>query len=72
MKREFDAAVYRAKELHDQLAWVAWHAAIIPKMKRVPRLKDLMTPSSNARKVSSWESDYAKMSAWANRSKKVH
>jgi hypothetical protein len=53
----------RLQREHDQRAWLAWHTAGMPLMKKFPDLKDLQTPKPKKRQTP--EEMMAVMRAWS-------
>ncbi|MCV3209602.1 hypothetical protein OHD62_17310 [Mesorhizobium sp. YC-39] len=59
---------------HELAAWTAWHTAALGRLKKMPRLAELMPkrerkPSGPA-KAPDWETKFAAFSAWAASFKK--
>lgn len=58
-------AAERLRRDHDELAWAVWHAAALPRAKKMPDLKKLQSEGS-ARRVpkQDWRSQEAILSNW--------
>lgn len=76
VKREMAAAIHYEVDLKNRNAWLAWHVAVLSKIKKMPKLQDLLLEHESENKISkqpeAWEVSYAKMNVWAMTSKRKH
>lgn len=76
IKREISAAIHHQVDLKNRNAWLAWHVAVLSKVKKMPKLQDLMLDNNETKKTSRlpepWEVSYAKMNVWAMQNKRKH
>lgn len=72
VKREIDAAVASLKRKHNENAWLAWHTAVIGRVKKVPNLKELFASDIKLPVQADWKDDFANMAAWVMTSSRKH
>jgi hypothetical protein len=44
MKAHLDGAAKRIRREHDLTAWLAWHVEALSRVKKMPKLRDMLTP----------------------------
>ena len=59
------SAEMRAEREHNARAWLAWHVEALRRMKRMPRLANMLVKSKRRRGPQSVEQQMHVMAAWA-------
>lgn len=62
--REFKSASKRIEQQHNDRAWLAWHIAVLPRQKKIPKLETMLAGHKKTRRKQSWEEQQAVMAQW--------